>query len=231
MKKILIASESNAFLQRNSTLLMRKQFKLFTAMSGAESLKLHEEHHFDLILADMRLEDMSGCTLCTHIRRGKYSSQVPVVLICQNMPESIQSLEQSGASKLLIKPIDPAKLLWSIGCFIDVELGRSKRVKFHDRVSCKEQNQEYSSYSHDISNTGIQLESEIRLVIGSRITMQFTLPGSCRIEAAGKIVRYINGLEGKNRYGVKFIDLLGSCHSAINLYVASMSISESSFSL
>jgi CheY-like chemotaxis protein len=171
---------------------------------------------------------MSGCALCAHIRRGEYSSQVPVVLICQNTPESVQSFEQSGASKLLLKPIEPAKLLWTIGCLIDEELGRSKRVKLHDRVLCKKENQDHYCFSHDISNTGIQLESEIQLIIGSRITMQFVLPGSSLIETAGKVIRSIDGPEGNKRYGVKFIDLPASCHRAIDIYVVSMVTSRSS---
>src|SRR6185369_16672020 len=176
MKKILLASESDTFLQRNSTLLTRKQLQLFTATSGTESLKLHEEHHFDLILSDLKLEAMSGCILCTHVRRGEHLPQVPVILICKNIPESIQSVEQCGASEILLKPIEPAKLLWTIGCLISSELGRSKRVKLTESVLCKDENLEYFCSSHDISNTGILLESEIQPVIGSRIIIQFSLP-------------------------------------------------------
>src|SRR6185369_1503460 len=228
MKKILLASESKVFLQRNSNVLMRKQLQLFTAVSGAESLILHEEHHFDLILSDLKLEDMTGCTFCTHVRRGEHSPQVPVILICQNSPENILNCEQGGASKLLLKPIDPAKLLWTVGSFIDVELGRSQRVKFCERILCREQNLEYFCSSYDISNSGILLESEVQPDIGSRICIQFTLPDSSRIETEGKVIRCINGPKWRKRYGVKFIDLPASCHSAINIYVASMSISGSS---
>jgi len=228
LKKILLASESNVFLQRNSSLLTRKQLHLFTAISGAESLMLHKEHDFDLILSDLKLEDMSGCALCAHVRSGDHLPQVPVILICKNIPESIQSVEHCGASEILLKPIEPSKLLWTIGYLIGSELGRSKRVKLTEEVSCKDENKDYICLSHDISNTGILLESEIRSTIGSQITMEFSLHGSCRIETAGKVIRYLNGPKGENRYGVKFIDLPISCHGAIDTYVASMSISGSS---
>jgi len=228
MKKILLASASKVFLQRNSILLIRKQLQLFIAVSGAESLKLHEENDFDLILSDMELEDMSGCALCTLVRSGEHSRDVPVILISHNTPANVQRVEQSGASKLLLKPIDPAKLLWTIGSFIDVELGRSQRVKLSERVLCKEQNLEYFCSSHDISNSGILLETEVQPDIGSRINIQFTLPDSSRIEAEGKVIRCINGPKWRKRYGVKFIDLPASCHSAINNYVVSMATSRSS---
>jgi len=223
LKKILLASESNIFLQRNSSLLTRKQLHLFTAMSGAGSLKLHKEHNFDLILSDLKLEDMSGCALCAHVRSGDHLPQIPVILICKNIPESIQSVKHCGASKILLKPIEPAKLLWTLGYLIGSELGRSKRVKFTESVSCKDENQEYSCFSHDISATGILLECETLPDIGCRIMMQFTLPGPCRIEVTGKVVRHVTGLEGTKRFGAKFIDLPESCHSAINAHVISIS--------
>jgi len=226
MKKILLASASKVCLQRNTTLLMRRQFELFTTMSCSEALKLHEEHHFDLILSDMELEGMGGCALCTLVRSGEHSRDVPVILVSHNTPGNIQRVEQSGASKLLLKPIDPAKLLWTIGNFIDVELGRSQRVKFCERVLCKQQNLEYFCSAHDISNSGILLESEVQPDIGSRISIQFTLPDSSRIETEGKVIRCINGPKWRKSYGVKFIDLPAPCHSAINNYVVSMATSK-----
>jgi CheY-like chemotaxis protein len=68
MKKVLLASASRVFLKRNANLLKGRGFQLITTLSGAEALKLHKENLFDLVLADLKLEDMCGCTLLSMVR-------------------------------------------------------------------------------------------------------------------------------------------------------------------
>ena len=111
MKKVLLASAYMLFLKRNTTLLMRRGFQLFTASSGTEAFKLLKAHHFDLILLDFKLEEMSGPTFCSLVRKGKDSPLVPIIMTCHNIPGSIESAEQSGADIVLIKPLEPIKLM------------------------------------------------------------------------------------------------------------------------
>lgn len=221
MKKVLLASASKVFLKRNTNLMMRRGFRLFSVTTGAEALKLNKEYQFDLILADLKLEDMGGSTLCSLVRKDENSRNVPVILFCHNIPGSIERIEQSSASAMLIKPIDPIKLLETVGSYLDLQLGRSKRVVLHVKVVSKKLGLEFFCFSHDISNTGILLETEFQLALGSRIVCQFNLPGSCQIEIEGEITRCMSALECENLYGVKFIDLPLSARRAIDDYINS----------
>lgn len=221
MKKVLLASASKVFLRRNANLLMRRGFQLFTALSGSESLKLHEEFDFDLILADFKLDDMCGCTLCSLIRKKETSRHVPIILTCHNIEGSIERVEQSGADAMLLKPIDPMHLMDTLGSFLGLQLGRSKRVILKVTVFSKDQLMEFTCLSHDISNTGILLETDHQLALKSRIICRFTLPDTCHIEAEGQVIRCMSGAECENIYGVKFIALPLSSRKAIDGYVAS----------
>lgn len=82
MKKVLLTSSSKTFLERNMNLLTNKGFRFFTATNGSETIRLHQEHLFDLILSDLELEDMDGCVLCSEVRRTESSQPVSIVLIC-----------------------------------------------------------------------------------------------------------------------------------------------------
>lgn len=224
MKKVLMASASKAFLSRNETLLKNKGFQFFTAASGSESLKLHEQHQFDLILSDLELDDMDGCRLCSEVYKSENPQLAPVVLICHNSLDSISRVKQSDASAILLRPIDPTHLLITIGSFIDMQLARCKRVKFNAKVSCIEQGREFLSNSHDISVSGLLLESEHRLDIGSRLTCHFTLPDICEIRANAEIVRFYAAPSGWNIfYGVKFDELDFSSRNSINRHILSNS--------
>ena len=222
MKKVLLLSTYMLFLKRNTTLLTGRGFLLFTASSGTDALKLHKEHNFDLILLDFKLEEMSGCTFCHLIRKGKYSPQVPIIMTCHNIPGSIESAEQSGADVVLIKPIEPLKLMETIGSFLDLVIGRNKRVVLEVKVVSKIYGLEFSCLSHDISNTGILLETDYDLALGSHIVCQFFLPNICQIETGGVITRFMIAADCKNLYGVKFVDLPLSARKNIDNFIASM---------
>jgi CheY-like chemotaxis protein len=220
MKKVLLASESNLFLKRNTTLLQNRGLRLFTATSGAKALELHHEHIFDLIFADWALEDMDGCMLCSLIRREENLHHVPVILLFYSTLESIEKVQQSGASSMLLKPVEPMQILETISQFIDIQIGKSKRVELNVKVQSKILGLEFFCVSHDISNTGILLETKNHLDIGNRIICQFELLSSCQVETEGEVIRSLSTLEGITLYGVKFIDLSFSYRRAINNYVA-----------
>jgi CheY-like chemotaxis protein len=223
MKKILLASEYILFLKRNTALLMRRGFQLFTTSSGKEALELHREHHFDLIFTDFKLEDMNGCIFCSLIREREDSIDVPIIISCHNFPGSIERVEHSGANAMLLKPIEPIKLMETIGSFLDIQVGRSKRVVLKVKVFSKagERELEFICLSHDVSSTGILLETDQILEVGSQITCQFTLPNVCQIETEGKVARSMTALACDNLYGVKFIAMSLSNRRAIDSYIAS----------
>jgi hypothetical protein len=127
---------------------------------------------------------------------------------------------ESGANTVLLKPVDPKKLLETITHFIDMQTFKSKRIAFNANVLCRNSKSEFFCLSHDISNTGILLESD-HLKLGSRVICQFTLPESRCINAEGEVVRSVSDSEGKNLYGVKFIDMPISYVRAIISFIVS----------
>ena len=207
MEKVLLASESKDFLNSNALLLKERGFQLFTSTTAAEALDLHKEHQFNLILADSELEEMSGSALCSLIRKGENSPQVPVILICNEISGSMQKIEQSGANAMLLKPIDQLQLLETIGRYIGLQLGRSKRVVVKVIVISKKRNLEFVCFSRDISSTGILIETEQELDLGIGIICQFALPGTHMIETEGDVVRSMNAPESGHFYGIKFVNL------------------------
>jgi len=221
MKKVLLTSESCGFLERNTAFLLRRGFRLFTAMSGAVALNLHKEHHFDLILADHKLEDMSGYILCSQVNSCDHSQLTPVIIICQNSSENVRRATESRASAVLLKPIDPNKLLATITNFIDLQIVKSRRIALKVPVSCRKLEAEFCCLSHDISNTGILIETD-QLATGTRIKCEFTLPDSSYVDVEGEVVRIATSLEGKQLCGIKFIQTPLSSLRTIMSYVISV---------
>jgi len=167
MKKVLLTSELKGFLDRNTAFLLRRGFQLFTATSGTVAFQLHKKHQFDLIIADHKLEDMSGYMLCAQVNSTENSPPTRIIVICQNSSESIRKATESRASAVLLKPIDPKKLLSTITSFIDLQIVKSRRIALNVPVLCRKPGGEFCCLSHDISNTGILVESD-QLTVGNR---------------------------------------------------------------
>lgn len=222
MRKVLLASGYLLFLKKNATLLMKRGIQVFAATSGAEALKLHKEHQFDLILLDYRLEDMSATTLCTLIRGGDVSPLVPIIVTCHNIPGRVTRLEECGADACMVKPIDPIKLMETIGNFLGLQLGRSKRVVLKVKVMSRIFDLEFYCFSHDISNTGILLETDFDLALGSLVTCQFTLPDTADMEVEGVVSRFMTTANCENLYGIKFVALPVSARKTIDNYIESI---------
>lgn len=207
MKKILLVSESEAFLQRNAKLLGRRGLKLFDSRSGEEALNQHKEHNFDLIFSDIKLTDMCGVDFCSSISKSDTTQQAYTILTCHNIKRQLERGEQSGASSIIIKPIDPTHLLNAVGSFLEVQLDISHRAELRDKVLCKTQALEFIGLSRDISTTGILMETEHQLELDSSVTCELTLPSLHKINAMGKVIRSIKAVSGTNLYGIRFIDI------------------------
>jgi len=224
MKKVLLTSRSRAFLERNTLLLVRRGFKLYAVTTGAEALNLHKDHDFDLILADYKLGDMFGYALCSQIGSVEPVRQIPLIVVSQNISKDLKKAMECGASAVLIKPVDPKKLLDTITEFIDIQPLRSKRITLDTDVLCRESDSEFSCLARDISNSGMLLESD-QLSLGNRVKCKFTLADTGYIEAEGEVVRSIITSEGKNLYGVKFTNISLSYLRAIISFIISTATS------
>lgn len=220
MKKVLLTSASKPLLRRNISLLENKGFHFLTTSSGSGALKLHEGSNFDLILCDAELEDMDCGDFCFALRKLNEREVVPVVIICHNTADCIAKAKQSGASAIVMRPVDPTHLLITIGSFIDMQLARSKRVVFDAPVSTMVGQLKSDCNAKDISVSGILIETEDHFELSNKIAVKFTITDGGLINASGEVVRCFRSSKGKLRYGVKFLDLDLPDRKAIERYVA-----------
>ncbi len=219
MKKVLLASAAQLFLNRNLELLRRRGFQLCSCTRGEDAVRLNEKYHFDLILTDMVLEETDGCTLCSRLLQN---GEVPVILVCHNTPNNMEKVEQSGAIAVILKPVDPVQLMEIVGRYINLSESKSQRVKLKVEVLSKTSEDEFFCLSHDISSTGMSLASEYQLTPGNHVSCQFILPDSSPVETIVEIVRSAETPESKTLYGVKFTDHPEQQRRAINNYVTSI---------
>lgn len=76
-----------------------------TALNGQLALRQIRARHYDLILSDWNMDEMSGFELLKAVRRNKKTAAIPFVLITAEAKRAnIEAAEMAGANGYLIKP-------------------------------------------------------------------------------------------------------------------------------
>lgn len=227
MKKILLVSSLPSFIERNQTLLRRSSFQIFSATSSADAMKLVLQETVDLLLIDLQIADMDGELFCSLLRNNSEIKALVILLVCHNSADDFARLKNSGADALIARPIKPLQLIKTVGQFLTVQMIRSRRVSLRVKVISKKDMVEFFCISHNISITGIMLETEYFLENGSKVICQITLPGSIQIEIEGEVVRSARTMDGAHQYGICFTTLTRANRQEIDRYIASIVRGES----
>lgn len=223
MKKILIVSPSVSFRERNAHLLYRSDFQITAVASGKEALQHHHNNPVDIVLCDLVLGDMGGDELCALLRESPPQGELSFILVCHDLPAEIERVNKSTANYCLTKPVRPVQLLKAVGDFASAKMLRDKRVPLRIKVKTIREGIGFYCVSHDVSVSGILIETEGRLELREQITCYFSLPGSEPIETKGEVARYERTIDGGYKYGVQFTGLTREDRHKIDQYVASIS--------
>lgn len=219
-KKILIADNLEDLLEREKTILNRVSFELFTASSGQEALSVHQAQRVDLMLVSLELPDMAGDKLCSSIRKDTELRQVSIIITCNNEPECIQRATQCGANAYIVKPFRSAELTDKVTKLLSIPQRQSYRVLIRISIKGNMANESFFCSSHDISATGLMIESEKRLEKGDLLSCSFFLPGFGKIVTDAEVMR-IDQSTDTPRYGVRFRYLDPEFRKGIDSFIAS----------
>ena len=104
MEKILIVEDDAFFREIFSDILREEGYQVETASSGNAALQMLEKNHYQLIVTDMVLQDISGLDILSHAKQMDPDIDVIVVTGYGNMESAIYALK-NGARDYMVKPI------------------------------------------------------------------------------------------------------------------------------
>lgn len=101
--RVMIVDDEESVRITTAAILEQEGYEVSTAESGREALALAARSHYDLVLTDLRMDDMDGMTLL-HELQARHPNTVTVVLTgYASIESSIDALRQ-GVYDYLIKP-------------------------------------------------------------------------------------------------------------------------------
>jgi len=128
MKKILIVDDDTDLCLLLNLYLTRKGFKVSEAHSSEEALSLIQYNHPDLVVCDIRLQDMDGISLMRIVKDN--SPEIPFVFITayDDIKTSSDAMS-SGAVGYITKPLFPEAVTESIQKILDKDIIHAPFIK------------------------------------------------------------------------------------------------------
>ena len=103
--------------------LARRGYRVDTAEGGAEALDKLLNEHYDLVLLDQMMPEMSGLDLLRLLRATHSSAELPVIMVTAlDENEAMAHALEEGANDYVVKPVE----LPEITARIQTQLARSK---------------------------------------------------------------------------------------------------------
>lgn len=113
--RILVVDDSPTIQNLLRMVLRQNGYEVATASDGVEGLKKMEGQDVDLVISDLNMPRMDGITFIKKIRESKTTPLIPVILLSTEQDQrDIDKAIRSGASRYLVKPVQPAVLIAEI---------------------------------------------------------------------------------------------------------------------
>ncbi|MEC5343039.1 two-component system response regulator GlrR [Brenneria populi] len=102
---LLLVDDDPSLLKLLGMRLTSEGFSVMTAESGQEALRLLARERFELVISDLRMDEMDGMALFSEIQR--YQPGMPVIILTAHgsIPDAVAATRQ-GVFSFLTKPVD-----------------------------------------------------------------------------------------------------------------------------
>lgn len=91
--------------------LLRREFEVYTAGSGAEGMKVLEEHEVHLVMTDQRMPEMTGVELLNRVKCEHPGAMRLIFTGYADIKAVIDAINQGNVFRYVTKPWDPEELL------------------------------------------------------------------------------------------------------------------------
>lgn len=113
MTKILVVDNEKDVCDFVVGFFKERHFEAFSAMRGYDALEIIREKHPDIILLEMKIEDMSGVEILKRIKNIDSHAKLIVVSYINN-PEIIENIKRLGVEAYLTKPVSLSELMETV---------------------------------------------------------------------------------------------------------------------
>src|SRR5262249_17917059 len=109
LQKVLVIDDDPMALELMNRLLAKEGFRVYTAQSGEDGLRLAKEQLPDVITVDVMMPGRDGWAVLARLKQDEDLAQIPVIMI--TMVDNEHLGHALGAADYLTKPVEKDRLL------------------------------------------------------------------------------------------------------------------------
>jgi len=205
--KVLVAEDDDASLQLMQLVLESFDVTVHSFRSSSQAMAAIDSEAFDCLCLDLEMPEIHGFELARHARASVHNRTAPIVIITgRDEKDTMKDSFAVGGTFFLQKPVDRHKLrnLLSIvwGAMIEARR-RVAQVEVRMKVSGRTTQHVFTAECVALSRHDMQLDGAPLLIVGTKISLSFSLPGQhAAIDASGIVEKVDAG-----RTCVRFVHL------------------------
>ncbi|MDK6951213.1 two-component system response regulator GlrR [Klebsiella pneumoniae] len=111
--RLLLVDDDPGLLKLLGMRLISEGYSVVTAESGPEALRVLGREKVDLVISDLRLDEMDGLQLFSEIQKGHPGMPVIILTAHGSIPDAVAATQQ-GVFSFLTKPVDKDALYKAI---------------------------------------------------------------------------------------------------------------------
>ena len=111
--KIVIAEDEDITRKHLLYALKKEGYEVFGARNGREALDLIERDHFDILITDVRMPEMSGIELLERVKSKFFGIEVLVITGFGSIDSAVEAMKK-GAYEYITKPFNLDELILKV---------------------------------------------------------------------------------------------------------------------
>jgi CheY-like chemotaxis protein len=224
--KILLADESEIFLEMAQGYLKETNAVVLTASTGDEALNLARRGRPHLAFLSLGLQGIDGAVCCMSMKSDPVLAAIPVIIVvAKKSAEATRRCRSAGCDAILGKPVDRKTFLETGHGFISAIERRERRISCRATVAYRRMGKTGYGTLEDIGEHGMFVGCSSRCRSGEILPMSFLLPGNDTLVRVIARVAWQNVPSRKKKrdlpqgFGVEFVDVLDDGREEIREYL------------
>ena len=226
-RRILVAEDTELFLEIQSSFLKRDSFELFTARSGQEAIDMARQVLPHLILMSFTLPDISGDKVCASVKAVPELIDTRVAIVTDDFDtESQMKCIDEGCDGIVTRPFEKEKLLETVQKLLGETFRRKPRYRVEIPCALYFDNEAVPGVMLDISEIGCRVQMEEAVDHGTSFGVGFNLPDTEHSVNWKGEVRWNSGAGTELKTGIEFIQAPGDEVQILSDILAAMNTSD-----
>ena len=130
---ILVVDDEISMRELLEYMLKREDYEVSCAQSGQEAVGMLEQNHFDLLLCDIRLGDITGLDVLRAAKQQHPDNVVIMISAYATTETAVEAMNQ-GAYDYVPKPFDKDELLATIAKALELRTIEHEKKQLDDEL-------------------------------------------------------------------------------------------------